>query len=296
MKRDELIKKWLDNELSPQELEAFKTLEDYADLVKLGDAVSNFKTEDYDSEIELNHVLRRLKTQPRKNWIRPLLRVAAILILCFSVYFYTTTRDTTIQTLASNKTTVTLPDASQVSLNALSSITYNKKYWNDARELKLEGEAYFKVSKGSKFKVQTLNGVVTVLGTQFNVKQRDNYFEVICFEGAVSVSYNSDVQTLKPGDQFLILDGKYIPKAKENSIRPYWLENESHFESVPYVYVLAEFERQYNVTVEANSIDTKQRFTGNFAHDNLTIALKAITLPLHLTYSKINKTIKLTRE
>ena len=35
MEREYLISKWLDNDLNDQELEAFKKLEDYNDLVKL---------------------------------------------------------------------------------------------------------------------------------------------------------------------------------------------------------------------------------------------------------------------
>ena len=35
MERKELIQKWLDNELSPQELEAFKKFEDYKELVTI---------------------------------------------------------------------------------------------------------------------------------------------------------------------------------------------------------------------------------------------------------------------
>ena len=35
MEREYLIKKWLDNELSAQELEAFKSLKDYDALISL---------------------------------------------------------------------------------------------------------------------------------------------------------------------------------------------------------------------------------------------------------------------
>jgi ferric-dicitrate binding protein FerR (iron transport regulator) len=42
-------------------------------------------------------------------------------------------------------------------------------------------EAYFQVKKGQTFSVNTTDGVVKVLGTHFNVKQRKNYFEVKLF-------------------------------------------------------------------------------------------------------------------
>ena len=224
------------------------------------------------------------------------MRVAAILTVCFSLYYYTTTLDTTITTDVAQKTIIELPDASSVSLNAQSLLAFNKNHWKKERDVELEGEAFFKVAKGSTFNVITKSGTVTVYGTQFNVKQRDNYFEVICYEGLVGVTHNSIEKKLKPGDSFLIIDGKTIAKEKENRSTPSWLNNESTFKSLPYKTIITEFERQYGVDFTLINIDSTQLFTGSFTHDNLEVALKSITLPLHLTYSKNNNTIILRGE
>jgi len=300
MERENLIKKWLNNELDSHELEAFKKLEDYDELMLLDTNLQCFKSEDYNTSIELNKLKDTIKAtqnnKPKVVWIKPVMRVAAILAICFSVYYYTTTLDTTVSTLASQKTSIELPDASSVSLNAESLITFNKKKWNNVRDVELEGEAFFKVAKGSTFNVITASGTVTVYGTEFNVKQRDNYFEVICYEGLVGVTYKSQQTKLSPGDSFLIIDGKSIAKEKETSTTPSWLHNESQFESLPYNQVIAEFERQYNVKINSDTIDTDQLFTGGFSHNNIDVAIKSITLPLHITYSKTNNTITLKRE
>jgi ferric-dicitrate binding protein FerR (iron transport regulator) len=298
MKREDLIKKWLDNELNVLELEAFKQLEDYNDLVQLSDSVMRFKAPEYNTSEELNTALMHINSKQRsKNWLRPVLRIAAILALSFSVYYYTTTLNTNISTLAAQKTEIQLPDASQVLLNASSTITYNKSEWKTNRDIILEGEAFFKVAKGSKFKVNTSDGTVTVLGTQFNIKQRNNYFEVICYEGSVKVTHNTNIVILKPGNSFLLIDGKTIAKEKETSLNPSWIDNESTFKSMPFAYVIREFERQYNVTINPQDIDLKQLFTGSFVHNNKELALKSITLPLNLNYSlQNNKTIVLSRE
>ena len=298
MNKETLISKWLNNDLNDQELEAFIMLEDYDDLVKLNDSMQAFKAEDYDTSSELESVLKTIKATKKQSthWVKPLMRVAAILAICFSLYYYTTTLDTTITTEFAQKTTIELPDASSVSLNAKSLLAFNKNSWKNEREVTLEGEAFFKVAKGSSFHVLTKSGTVKVYGTQFNVKQRDNYFEVICYEGLVGVTYNSQEIKLKPGDSFLIIDGKQIAKEKEKRTTPSWLNNESTFKSLPYKEVIAEFERQYQVDITLLNIDTNQLFTGSFAHNNLEVALKAITLPLHVTYSKTNHTIILKRE
>jgi ferric-dicitrate binding protein FerR (iron transport regulator) len=298
MNREALISKWLDNNLNDQELQAFKNLEDYDDLVKLNNNLQAFKADEYDTSKELETVLSTIKNKKQQptHWFKPLMRVAAILAICFGLYYYTTTLDTTISTQFAQKTTIELPDASSVSLNAKSFLAYNKKQWNKERDVELEGEAFFKVAKGSSFHVITKSGTVTVYGTQFNVKQRDHYFEVICYEGLVGVTYKSHETKLKPGDSFLIIDGKSIAKEKENRSTPSWLNNESTFKSMPYKAVIAEFERQYGVDITLLGIDSNLLFTGNFAHNNMDVALKAITLPLHVTYSKENNTIILKRE
>ncbi len=299
MKREDLILKWLDNELNTQELEAFKALEDYEALVKLSNSTKRFKAPEYEISIELDRVLNNISVSKKRsnNWLKPILRVAAILAISFSIYYYTTTLDTNITTLAAQKTTIELPDASSVSLNALSTLTYNKKSWTTIRDVELNGEAYFKVAKGSTFKVSTSAGTVTVLGTQFNIKHRDNFFEVVCYEGSVRVSHKTDTVTLKPGDSFLIIDGKFIAKEKETNLNPSWIKNESYFKSISFAYVLNEFERQYNVTINPQNIDLEQLFTGSFVHNNKELALKSITLPLNLNYSiENNHSIVLSRE
>ena len=65
------------------------------------------------------------------------MRIAAILAICFSLYYYTTTIDTTITTEFAQKTTIELPDASSVSLNAKSLLAFNKNSWKNEREVTL---------------------------------------------------------------------------------------------------------------------------------------------------------------
>jgi len=298
MKREELIKKWLDNELNPQEFKAFKALDDYADLVKLSDNLKRFEAPEYHSESELQSVMQKISSSKSNNsWLKPLVGIAAVLAIFFGVRFYNTSLDTQINTLASEKASVKLPDASDVTLNAISSLTFNNNKWADKREVRLKGEAFFKVAKGSKFDVITDDGIVSVLGTQFKVKQRDNLFEVVCYEGLVAVHKEDNYVKLMPGDSFVIIDGKLIATEKETKIAPSWLDNESHFKSIPFKEVVAEFERQYDVTITSEAIDTTLLFTGNFKHNDIDLALKSITLPLNLKYSlKNDSTILLSSE
>jgi len=297
MEKEYLIKKWLDNSLTPEELEAFKALEDYEALTKLSNYTKGFKAPVYNEDEALKTVLYQIETkkQSKVNWLQPVLKIAAILVLCFGAYYYTTTLDTTFTTDFSEKISVELPDHSKVDLNALSSITFNKSDWKNNRNISLKGEAFFDVEKGSTFNVNTSNGIVTVLGTEFNVKQRDNFFEVTCYEGLVQVTYKNNKTKIKPGESFLVLNDLVINNQTVYS-QPQWLTNTSAFKSLPLKEVIAELERQYNIKVETKNINTDLLFTGRFTHNNLDTALKSITQPLQLTYTKTNQTIILERE
>src|SRR5690606_37403635 len=298
MEREELILKWLNNDLTAPELEAFKQLKDYEALTTLNSHLQGFKPNNYNVSEELDTLLKTIETRKKtkKNWLPIMLRVAAVIVVCLGIFYYTTTLDTQISTVIAEKQTIELPDASTVAINAKSTITYNKHNWDDSRNVTLDGEAYFEVAKGSKFDVIAPNGVVSVLGTKFNVDQRNNTFEVVCYEGLVQVVYGSYNEKLPAGNRLLSLDGKLVANEEEIISEPSWINKQSTFKSLPYKEVIAEFERQYDIRIDTQNVNDTQLFTGSFTHNNLDVALKSITLPLQLTYTKTGKTILLQRE
>lgn len=296
MNREDLIKKWLDHNLNLKEQTAFEALDDYEDLVKLSKSLKGFKAPGYKEEPEFKNIKTLLKSKSNSNWLRPLLKVAAVLLFGLSVFYYNSKLNTTIETLVAQQTIIELPDASKVELNALSNLTYNKSKWDKKRQVILDGEAFFRVAKGAKFDVKTDQGIVSVLGTEFNVKQRENYFEVTCFEGLVAVTYNKNTVKLKPGNRFAVIDGEIIANEKENKTQPSWTKSESAFTNRPFKFVINEFQRHYNIKIETNKVDTELLFTGGFPHKDIDLALKSITLPLGITYSKTKTVIVLKGE
>ena len=297
MEREELIKKWLDNELDPKELLLFKALDDYEDLVRISEGVQNFRPDLFDTNSELNKLKKVIEAKnQQKSWLKPLIAVAAAIVILFGIYHSFNIQGTEISTLASQKQDITLPDNSNVSLNSLSSLTYNEKEWDTQREVQLQGEAFFIVEKGSTFNVKTATGLVTVVGTQFNVKDRDELFEVVCYEGVVRVDHLGESFLLKKGERYIKMDGVTTPKTKTTQLNPSWITNTSSFKSIPYSAVLAEFERQYDIKITATDVDSKQLFTGSFIHNDIDVALKSITLPLNLKYIRTNRMITLRGE
>ncbi|WP_296316881.1 FecR family protein [Winogradskyella sp. UBA3174] len=298
MEREELIKKWLNHNLSAEEQKAFEQLTGYDDLIKMNSALNGFKAPNFfiDESYEVLTPKLQATNKNAASWFKPLLRIAAILAISLSTYYYTTTLETEINTTIAQQTNITLPDASTVDLNANSTLAFNKSKWEESRIVRLNGEAFFKVAKGQKFDVITDNGIVSVLGTEFNVKQRTGYFMVTCYKGLVAVTQNNKTVKLKPGHTFRIIDGKLLADEKENTTQPNWLRGESSFKSMPLKYVISEFENQYNQKITLENIDTSRLFTGSFIHKNIDLALKSITIPLNLSYSKSKTSILLKRE
>jgi len=296
MRREDLIQKWLDHALNPEELEAFKQLEDYKELTKMQTALQYFKAPEVDVDSAYTAVTTTKKdTLKPTSWLKPLLKIAAILVIGFGTYMYATLPTlTTHDTVAANKVRVDLPDASEVTLNAISSLSYDQDAWEEKREVNLDGEAYFKVKKGSTFTVNTTNGNVKVLGTQFNVNSVSDYFEVICFEGKVRVHSKAEDVILLPANSVRRINGHAIETWKTNTTNPTWIDGESSFKSVPLLYVIAALEAQYNIKIDANTIDQSLIYTGSFTHNDLDTALKTVFRSLQIHYEKEKENIYLS--
>jgi ferric-dicitrate binding protein FerR (iron transport regulator) len=217
-----------------------------------------------------------------------MLRVAAVFIILIGIYFLFIYKSyTTFQTTTAENKEFILPDSSIVIMNAQSRISFHDKSWSKEREVILKGEAFFKVSSGSRFDVETDAGIVTVLGTHFNVKSRTDYFEVICYEGLVRVDSHDESVELPAHHMFRILNGEITKVSDIMRESPSWIESESSFRSVPLDQVIREFERQYNVTVTTVNVDLDQLYTGGFMNNDILMALQSITIPLNLDYQNI---------
>ncbi len=289
MDKEQLIQKWLNNDLSEADSEAFEALEDanlYKEIIeeaKRFDGNINAKVSSFDV---LEKTLISKKTSSTR-WIKIVSSLAAIFVIGFGLFYILNTPQTNaIHTGIAQNETITLPDNSRVKLNELSQLEYIRENWNNERVLELQGEAFFDVEKGKQFDVNTKFGTVSVLGTEFNVFSRDSVFKVSCYEGLVQVSYDNQIVKLPAGTELVLVSGN----GQKSSIpirEPYWLNDMSVFENASLNAVFKELEKHYNITMQ-HPVDTYIKFTGAFEHNNLENALKSITKPLNLTYTILN--------
>ena len=299
MKKEKDILKWLNREISDEELTHLKETKDFNTLEKIAHYSSQIEAPKVDVEKALADFKLKTENTSKKGKVIPFnykklykYAAAVVVLLTTSYFFISNNTDNAIYKTAFAETkNFNLPDNSEVVLNANSEISYAKDSWQENRNLTLDGEAFFKVQKGEKFTVNTEVGKVTVLGTQFNVKERENYFEVKTFEGLVSVVYKDSLIKLPRGSIFKVVNGVVDINNTFDIKEKSWLQKESNFKSTALRFILEEIENQFGYTIETTNVDLDILYSGGFTHTDIDIALKSVTIPLQLSYKIDGKKI-----
>lgn len=294
---DTFLSDWLADKISDDQLKQLVSNEDFVAFQKLKNTLSNYTVSEPDMEQSFAKIQQKIeskkaKKQPKVLHLWKYVTVAASLLLFFGLYqlFYFSNN---VATNFGSTEIITLNDNSKVTLNAKSELSYPNFFrWN--RSLKLEGEAFFEVQRGSKFTVETSLGKITVLGTKFNVTSFDDFFEVVCYEGKVKVENKDKSTILTQGETVRIYQNLYSNHPQINEQKPEWILGESSFKNVPIRYVLEKFEMQFNVKVDYPKTIENIKFTGSFSNKNMDTAIKTICIPLHLKYVINKQTISLS--
>lgn len=173
----------------------------------------------------------------------------------------------TMRTPKGRQFMVTLPDGTQVWLNAASSIRYPTSFTGKHRSVEVTGEAYFEVAKHSEkpFSVH-VNGKaeVAVLGTHFNINAYDNEKSIhtTLLEGSVKVSTKQSASQviLKPGEQAELNGTIKINKNIDIEKIMAWKNGLIYFEGATFDEIMRQLERWYDIEVvyENNKIPNKR--------------------------------------
>lgn len=155
--------------------------------------------------------------------------------------------------------TLRLPDATLVTLNAQSRITFPNRFIGTTREVKIQGECYFKVATDSlhPFVVRYEDVKIQVYGTQFNVNTYSlDVVETVLVEGCVSVAFRGERETILSPSQMASADLKRRTAAVSRvDVSHYtaWLSNYFDFEAASLEKVIGEISCWYGVQLRAES-------------------------------------------
>jgi transmembrane sensor len=179
---------------------------------------------------------------------------------------------------------LTLPDGSQVWLNAESSITYPTAFTTNERKVSITGEAYFEVTHNARqpFRVETGSQIIEVLGTHFNINayKEEPTINTTLLEGSVKIELKF-VHTsliLKPGQQGQLAENKLTLATKPDVEQVMaWKNGAFSFENIPLATALREIARWYDVEVIYSNGIPQMTLGGGMGRDlNLSEVLKVL--------------------
>lgn len=307
-----LVKKYKKGECSPQEKEM---LESYLESFQS----NNEWIEDEMGDKEITErkiysaIIRNIKKE-RKNYLNKtfsspaLLKRAAIIIfslilvsgILYESGIFEQKADSIVWnekvTLPGEKSQITLPDGSKVTLNADSKLRYPNQFDDKSRKVYLEGEGYFVVRHNINlpFIVCTGNLTTTVLGTKFNVSAypEKKTIAVSLLEGKVKVSRDekgkvSEIVVLKPKEQILYNKEKNVSLFKTfDSLETIgWKDNIYKFENEPLGEVLSHLERALGVKFKLDKQSVlAQKITVKFEKNSLRTVVEVIKSLTGLNY------------
>lgn len=121
------------------------------------------------------------------------------------------------------------------------------------REVQLDGRAYFAVARreNEPFRIQTGAGLITVLGTRFDLQADDSDMRLAVVEGRVALTAGGERSEVGAGEVAGVLAGTTLPPTKVEDVRALidWVGDFVAFQETPLREVAAEIESRYGVTV-----------------------------------------------
>ncbi len=278
-------------------------------------ALSSFQSGMPESKIRKAYLIQKEKIRKQKTVLLmhhfySFMKYAAILLIVFwaGMFFNKYLTDGSVSTVGlaevvvplGQMAEVNLPDGSHVWINSDTRLSFTKTFNGKEREVKLNGEAYFKVRKDKKpFVVTTGFGQITVLGTSFNVQAyEDSKFQATLVNG--SIRYTNKMKksvVLTPGQQlYFSQDDSILVREVKTDLYTSWKDGVIIFKKEPLKEVVRKLERHFDVKIvlEDSSLEDIC-FTGNIKNESLPDVLELInkTKPIQYTYDKKLKKINI---
>ncbi len=223
------------------------------------------------------------------------LKIAAIFIFLFTVagglFALLNNKETSIY--AENDVFDTqLPDGTNITLNKNSEISYNSKFNKKERKITLNGEAYFSVEHNvnKPFIIETQQGFIEVVGTEFYVNSTENSLEVIVNLGIVAVyKYSDKIDSvhISKNQKIQISDIVSTIEVKENEDNNYisWKTKKLDFDNSTFSEVVETLEKTYDVEIEVKNPELLNcEISGKFDNQSIESVLTVIQSILDIKY------------
>lgn len=250
----------------------------------------------------INQIEREKRNTRKTMWLRTTMKYAAIFVVLFigsylAFNYINQTIDYKVISLSETAPVqqIILPDGTKVWLNHSSVLRYPKKFATNKREVELEGEAYFEVTKDTMrpFTVKNEALYVQVLGTAFNMNcsQGRQLAEVSLIRGAVRVTGRHDegMIVLSPGQKAELNKSTKQMQVKlfKTQLDAVWHDGMIPFEDATISEIISTLQHLYKTEIILSPEIDKNTYSGViYQKENLDSVLLNLTLAMPIEYTK----------
>ncbi|MEN7547788.1 FecR domain-containing protein [Rapidithrix thailandica] len=214
------------------------------------------------------------------------------------------------EALAGQKIELTLPDDSKVKLNSETKLRYLQSFDHSIREVYLEGEAYFDVTRDEErpFVIHTGEIQTKVLGTSFNIQAypEESEIQVAVRTGKVQVHNKVETQHQRKTSLILHPNEMAVYHKQQASIQKTkvdirkilaWKDNLVLFKDADFPEIKSILERWYNVQfIVPQDLKVTEEFSGSFYNTPLEEVLDALNYTSTYHYSLKDHRVILTQK
>ena len=312
----DLINKFLNNQTTHEENDFLKAYDDSFDKESAPELSEN-QTGKLESEI-FQKITSRIQNEREEKIIRQIqfktLLMAASIVLALGIGWLSYTQwnsilntispveYTELQVPSGKLSKITLADGTQVTLNAGSTLKYPNKFRGALREVRLEGEGFFDVTKRTDqpFVVRTEKLHIQVLGTSFNIRsyKEDTRMEVSVVTGKVAVDSNEKGQSLLLTPQqkasYTVATGKLEKGECDSTDEIAWQSGILNFRNNSMKEVARVLERKFDIEIQLDAKMENCNVYAQIGNEPVDLTLKALTRLMDAKLKKVNDTYHIT--
>jgi transmembrane sensor len=205
----------------------------------------------------------------------------------------------TYATARAQRATLTLPDSSRVVLNTDTRLEIPATFGRGARDVYLDGEAYFEVAHDPQrpFRVHTGPTVTEVLGTKFGVRARggESALRVAVVEGRVAVARDASTATVLVRGDVERLASEGAPNVThdiDTGRMLGWTEGRLAFDATPLPEVLTELGRWFDRDfILGDSALSRVRLTTVVRGESLTETIAVLEAAVDVKARVVGRTV-----
>lgn len=280
---DEVIRKWLKE--SPDNIKRLAEERKVFDLLLLN-------TND-----------REVKEAPVRLPWKEFAKIAAVFLITFlgSWYYFTqiyvdsSTAMQTIKVPAGQRLNITLPDGTDIWLNAKTIFQYPAVFNKKHRTVFLDGQAYFDVARNEKapFTVETSFGTVEARGTAFDVLAYSDIqeYETVLINGSVAVNLKDapdQTKILQPNYKSYLEEGELKTMPVDDLNELLWKEGLICFKNESFEKIMKSFEKIYDIKIVINNpLKRQSLYTSKFrVSDGIEYAMRVLQKDADFSYER----------